>query len=474
MSIVVWRLLAGSLCLATLVVGVCFALFPASRLAANTERLQCPVPLAGYEPLPEASNRGEFTIGLDGGVVNVACVYWMPNSPTFGYGFTLEWAENERGARYVCSGMEDRTNTGKDIVEVTRVSRTKAAKVYIKAQKIDVTPLVPVGETLRRSIEARAVACPSQTASQPVPATSAAPAAAGATPQAVVATVAPDANVLPDSAYQEPGVVADEGIASKVLEPGSELPGAGEAAAAAGVLATGAAAVGVSELARRRRETNPIVELGKEWVGGEATAIKQDEARRVLRRTLPERWRAGVDRLDDPLGALTSLGSAARDPRNLGKAVRQTLVNEPRVVQHILSQHGFTPPMVNFFGGTGHIVKTLERVVRNPPKAIGAGLKDLGRNLTHPDELLRHIRHGIERVVDATPFGMIGRGLKHLLGHRKPRAPRSAATQPAPDLSMQQPRVSVSEGGTPTQLSSTRPEPMVDPDPRPGERADPR
>jgi hypothetical protein len=189
--------------------------------------------------------------------------------------------------------------------------------------------------------------------------------------------------------------------------------------------------------------------------------IGEDKARQVLRRALP---RQVADSLSDPIGALTALATAATRPGNLGRAVRETLANDPRAVEALLGRHGISPPVIAVFGGPRRVVKIVARVVRNPPRAIAEGFRDAIDNLSKPKQLLRRVGNAFERVIDATPLGLFKALFK---GRRRPRVPGGAPGQVATQRISDAPVSAQQES-----LSTTRPEPIREEDMYPSTPSD--
>lgn len=406
--------------------------------------------------------------------IELICDYLFAENQ-FPVTLTIGWvpANHPPNSLLDCSTPEQSGTIGSYLV-VRRRSQTKVAFLYVVAPANLLDGFLAAATSLLAAAEAEAAPCPG---AQPPPAPPPAqqppppPAAAGATTDKQ-----PEGDILPDEAYTGPGFVSGDGIAARVLDPGSELPTSAEAAAAAAALAAGGVLIaGAGAIGSRRREQPAGPGILQTIIQGEIDPIKENEARRILRKTLPKRWRPNVDLLDDPVATLTALTAAAGDARQLGRAVRHTLATNPRLVQSIFNRNGVSTPLLAALGGPERVVRIIEGIARNPPRAIGKFFKDAIHNLTHLDELGRHFLNAIKRIVDSTPLGPIVRGLTAIgkaifrPRHRNPRRPGAPAPgSPAQAVSQVDPA-----SLPPTTLASGGPPRLVDPDPG-GETGIPR
>jgi hypothetical protein len=340
--------------------------------------LTCPPALAGI-PVSTFGGGGSPAEKPGGGTFVLLCRYIAASGAVAN--LELEWDQAAKTPHSAC-GHPRLDTTGGGVPSAVIYSQTKAAHLTVLGAAASVTEMVRAGEPLLAAVEPLAVPCPERPA-EAVPTVAAAggpDAAAGETGS--------------DDLYRE-GTVPDDGLASAVLEPGSDLPNGGEAAAAAAV-ATGVVAAGAAV-----------------------------QASRSGRRRSPAAGLPGVvqDRL-----------ASERD----------------RAVMEALARKGITPPLVAAIGGPGRVVRLGTRFVRNPVRATGDFLKDTFHNLTHPKDMFRHVRNGVRRVVESSPAGPVVNLLSRLF-RRRPRGPRG------PQLSSQRISDAVVEPGRGLQSAPEKP-----------------
>ena len=425
--------------------------------ACKPSLLRCP---ANFNAVPfyiQTTDNGSIRELIPGsGTWSFQCNY--ARDGVGGVRLQVLWRDKYDAAYKLCGQASKGTGLREDYVEYSKTREVSLTVTVRPGRDINVYPatlneVLAVGRPMLATAETQAAACTGPAAGAPQAAVATPPQPRPAGPS--IAGAPPDANVLPDEAYQDP-VASDDGLVARVLEPGSALPGDGDAAAAAAAAAIGAAAVGASELSRTRRRPSPIEGMATGVIRERVTQMGQDEARDVLRRVLPK---APVDQFDDPIGVLTALTTAAANPQNLGRTLRETLVREPRAAEALLNRIGMKTPWIAIAGGPGRVVKTISRIVRNPPRAIAEGFKDAIHNITHPKDMFRHVKNGLVRLGEATPVGPLVRLVKGLFRRRRgprPNTPGGVSTQ----------RVSDARPVPQESLLTERPEPMEDPYPK--------
>jgi hypothetical protein len=307
------------------------------------------------------------------------------------------WEEAQTNTGIQCATPEHRTS--QLAREVYVYSQTKAAYLHVSVtpgRDINVYPatveeLLVTGSAMLSSVEARSVPCPGVARTSPAPAPTTVPAAQGSQSNAPAATAEPSSNTVgSDDLYREDGdLVGEDGLASAVLEPGTGLPSAEEAAIA------GVAVVGVSTAL-----------TGLAASGTQAAQASGSQTRSSGRR---RRRRPGDGILPTPEEYLRGRADA--------------MVN--RHVDRLIAKTGLGDPAISFIGGKDKIIGDLKKFARNPGAALGDFFKDAGRNLRNPARLGRHVLNGVKRVVDDSPVGLVARGIRSLF-RRRPRAPRTA------------------------------------------------
>ncbi len=142
------------------------------------------------------------------------------------------------------------------------------------------------------------------------------------------------------------------------------------------------------------------------WLEGKTEAEVQRASRSMLRRLGLSRTAISEIGSDAPRVAQNLL-LAAPNVNLLAQNVRNELLNNQRLANQVLRDSGLTPIQIRLLGGPKRIIRNTERLLRNPPRAIGEFLGDTFRNLRRPDRLLKRAGRA---VLDSNPVtGFIGR-----------------------------------------------------------------
>ena len=116
---------------------------------------------------------------------------------------------------------------------------------------------------------------------------------------------------------------------------------------------------------------------------GKSDAERQRFSRSVLRQLGLSRDAINEIGSDAPRIAQRML-LAAPDVNRLAANVRNELLNNARLASQVVRDAGLTPIQIRLLGGPKRIVRNTERLLRNPPRAIGEFFKDTARNLRGP------------------------------------------------------------------------------------------
>jgi hypothetical protein len=217
----------------------------AAACAPSAGGLSCPQTLAGI-PFSTFGGGGSPSEKPGGGTFVLLCRYVAPSGAVAN--LEVEWDQAAKTPHTAC-GRPRLDTTGGGVPSTVIYSQTKAAHLTVLGAAASVTDMVRAGEPLLAAVEPLAVPCPER------------PGAAVPTVAAAGGTGTPAEGAVGDDELYREGTVPDEGIASSVLEPGSELPSGGEAAAAAAA-ATGVVAAGAAvQAARSGRRRGPLGRL---------------------------------------------------------------------------------------------------------------------------------------------------------------------------------------------------------------------
>jgi hypothetical protein len=219
--------------------------------------------------------------------------------------------------------------------------------------------------------------------------------------------------------------VGETGLASRVMRPGSRMPPIENTAAASAFLAATATLMSVGVL--RQPRTPRAVEQAHDvagaataaaqyvtpygpnvtkWLEGRTEAAVQRNSHNVLRRLGLSRSAIAEIGSDAPRVAANLLSSAP-NINVLAGNVRNELLSNERLAHQVLRDCGLTPIQIRLLGGPRRIVRNTERLLRNPPRAIGEFLGDTFMNLRRPDRLIKRAGRA---VLDSNPVtGFIGR-----------------------------------------------------------------
>jgi hypothetical protein len=105
--------------------------------------------------------------------------------------------------------------------------------------------------------------------------------------------------------------------------------------------------------------------------------------------------------LANPRASLIDLGRALTEPRTLGRHLAGEIERNPQLARHLLLRAGIKPGLLQLIDER-RAVRMVTQLVRNPPRAIAAGVRDVAYNISHPRIGLQRLGRGIRR---ALPFG---------------------------------------------------------------------
>jgi hypothetical protein len=174
-------------------------------------------------------------------------------------------------------------------------------------------------------------------------------------------------------------IFVKSGIGEQVLKPGvgpppdAGVPGSAVFSGVLGLVAAGSipGQIGAAKLRRK---------LDK-------------EKRRLGQRTLRA---IGVSdsviaKVKDPYGTTWRLLKAGQDPRLLGRTISDELARDPVLAHEVLTRVGIDAGLIAALGGPERTIRIIKRVVRNPFRATGEFIEDVGHNLADPRRLVGHI-----------------------------------------------------------------------------------
>lgn len=102
--------------------------------------------------------------------------------------------------------------------------------------------------------------------------------------------------------------------------------------------------------------------------------------------------------IDNPHATLRRLAEAMVEPRRLGRVLDAELQRNPQVARHLLLKAGLKPGVLALIDER-RAARALGQLVRNPFRAIRAGVRDVAYNLTHPKVAVQRLGRGIRRAL---------------------------------------------------------------------------